>query len=64
MGSVIVFSAVMTFAIAKFVDAVIGLRVSEEHEFTGLDISIHGEPVYSEERAKNFDTQTGARSSS
>ena len=55
MGSVIVFSAVMTFAIAKLIDAVIGLRVSDEHEFTGLDISIHGEVVYSEERPINLD---------
>jgi Amt family ammonium transporter len=60
MGSVIVFSAVMTFAIAKLIDAVIGLRVSDEHEFTGLDISIHGETVYSEERTINLDAPRGA----
>jgi Amt family ammonium transporter len=60
MGSVIVFSAVMTFAIAKLIDAVIGLRVSDEHEFTGLDISIHGETVYSEERTINLDAPHGA----
>jgi Amt family ammonium transporter len=60
MGSVIVFSAVMTFTIAKLIDAVIGLRVSDEHEFTGLDISIHGEAVYSEERAINLDAPHGA----
>jgi Amt family ammonium transporter len=47
MGSVIVFSAVMTFAIAKFLDATVGLRVSESEEFMGLDVSIHGEAVYS-----------------
>jgi len=60
MASVIVFSAVMTFAIAKLIDAVIGLRVSDEHEFTGLDISIHGEAVYSEERPINLDAPRGA----
>lgn len=47
MTSVIVFSGVMTFAIAKALDATIGLRVSEEEEFKGLDVSIHGEVVYS-----------------
>lgn len=47
MGSVIAFSAVMTFVIAKALDATIGLRVSEDEEFAGLDVSIHGEVVYS-----------------
>lgn len=47
MSSVIVFSAVMTFVIAKLLDAVVGLRVSEDDEFAGLDVSIHGEAVYS-----------------
>ncbi len=47
MASVITFSAVMTFAIAKALDATMGLRVSEEEEFKGLDVSIHGEVVYS-----------------
>ncbi|MDW3175968.1 MAG: ammonium transporter [Acidimicrobiia bacterium] len=47
MASVIIFSGVMTFAIAKALDATIGLRVSEEEEFKGLDVSIHGEVVYS-----------------
>ncbi len=60
MGSVIIFSAVMTFAIAKLIDAVIGLRVSEDDEFAGLDVSIHGEPVYSEERPNNVEATRGA----
>ncbi len=46
MASVIAFSGVMTFVIAKALDATIGLRVSEDEEFTGLDVSIHGEAVY------------------
>lgn len=46
MASVIAFSGVMTFVIAKALDATIGLRVSDEEEFTGLDVSIHGEVVY------------------
>ena len=47
IASVIIFSAVMTFLIAKLLDATIGMRVSEDEEFTGLDVSIHGEVVYS-----------------
>jgi Amt family ammonium transporter len=35
-----------TLAILKFVDVVIGLRVSPEHEVQGLDISQHGEEGY------------------
>lgn len=35
----------VTFLIAKVVDRVIGLRVSEDEEYVGLDISQHGESV-------------------
>jgi Amt family ammonium transporter len=42
----VVFSGVMTFIILKIVDAVIGLRVPEQEEVLGLDISQHGEPAY------------------
>jgi Amt family ammonium transporter len=35
-----------TIAILKFVDITIGLRVSEEHEALGLDLSQHGEEGY------------------
>ncbi|HEV2112915.1 MAG TPA: ammonia channel protein, partial [Terriglobales bacterium] len=40
-----------TLMILKFVDAVIGLRVSSEHEIMGLDLSQHGEEGYSWEAA-------------
>jgi Amt family ammonium transporter len=36
-----------TLIILKFVDVVIGLRVTEEHETQGLDLSQHGEEGYS-----------------
>ncbi len=36
-----------TWIILKVVDAIIGLRVSEEHEIIGLDLSQHGEEGYS-----------------
>ncbi|MFT7476167.1 MAG: Amt family ammonium transporter [Verrucomicrobiales bacterium] len=51
MGSVIIFSGVMTYLIAKFLDATIGLRVSDEEEFTGLDVSIHGQTVYASDNS-------------
>src|SRR5262245_22178433 len=35
-----------TFVILKVVDVVIGLRVSEDHEIIGLDLSQHGEAAY------------------
>jgi Amt family ammonium transporter len=40
-----------TFLILKLVDAVIGVRVSEEHEIQGLDLSQHGEEGYYGEAA-------------
>jgi Amt family ammonium transporter len=42
----IVWSAVVAFVAYKIVDLVIGLRVSEEEEREGLDISSHGETAY------------------
>ncbi len=42
----IVWSAVVSFVAFKLVDLVIGLRVSEEEEREGLDISSHGETAY------------------
>ncbi len=42
----IVWSAVVAFIAFKLIDLVIGLRVSEEEEREGLDISSHGETAY------------------
>ena len=42
----IVFTGVVTFVILKVVDAVVGLRVTEEQETEGLDISQHEERGY------------------
>jgi ammonium transporter, Amt family len=41
-----VFAFVMTFVILKIVDKAVGLRVSEEEEQKGLDISLHDERGY------------------
>ncbi len=42
----IVFTAVMTYIILKLVDALLGLRVSDEQETEGLDINQHDERGY------------------
>ncbi|HKF20532.1 MAG TPA: ammonium transporter [Candidatus Angelobacter sp.] len=41
-----VLAIVVTLIILKVVDVVIGLRVSEDHEIQGLDLSQHGEEGY------------------
>ena len=46
MASVIAFSFVLTFVIARAIDATVGLRVSEEDEVAGLDQSQHSETAY------------------
>lgn len=42
----LVFSFVVTFVILKALDATIGIRVSDEDEVTGLDVSQHAETAY------------------
>jgi len=42
-----VFAFLMTLLILKFVDAVIGIRLEEEEERKGMDISLHDEGGYS-----------------
>jgi Amt family ammonium transporter len=42
----IVYTAVATLIILKILDMIIGLRVSEEQEVEGLDISLHDEKGY------------------
>jgi Amt family ammonium transporter len=42
-----VFAFIMTLIILKIIDVLIGLRVSEEEEVKGLDISLHNEAGYS-----------------
>jgi len=45
VGSVLVYDVVVTLIILKVVDVTIGLRVSEDVERDGLDLSLHGEAV-------------------
>ena len=42
----IVWSALVSFVAFKLVDVVIGLRVPEDQEREGLDITSHGESAY------------------
>ena len=46
IGIAVVLSSIGTFGILKFVDLVIGLRVTETEEISGLDASQHGETAY------------------
>lgn len=46
VGATIAFSGVLSFVIAKVVDALIGLRVKEDEEMTGLDTTQHAETAY------------------
>ncbi len=45
VGATIAYSLVMTFIILKVVDVLIGLRVREDAEREGLDVTQHGERV-------------------
>jgi Amt family ammonium transporter len=42
----LVFAFVVTYVIARALDAAMGLRVSEEDEQRGLDLSAHAETAY------------------
>jgi Amt family ammonium transporter len=46
VGAALVYSAVVTFVIAKAIDLVWGLRVTESDEDDGLDLSQHAETAY------------------
>jgi Amt family ammonium transporter len=41
----LVYSGVLSYVLLKIIDMVIGIRVTEEEEREGLDISLHGEHV-------------------
>jgi Amt family ammonium transporter len=46
IAATIVYCAVASFVILKAIDAAIGLRVDQEAEVIGLDLSLHGETVH------------------
>jgi Amt family ammonium transporter len=45
-GSIAIWCGVVSFVLFKLIDVVIGLRVSEEHETEGLDLTQHDERGY------------------
>jgi Amt family ammonium transporter len=46
VGTVIVWSGIVAFICFKIVDVLVGLRVPEDEEREGLDITAHGESAY------------------
>jgi Amt family ammonium transporter len=46
VGATVLLAAPATFLILKLVDALVGLRVGEDDELAGLDISLHSESAY------------------
>ena len=42
----ILYAAIVSFVLLKLIDATIGLRVSQQAELQGLDITEHGEEGY------------------
>ncbi|MWK33359.1 ammonium transporter [Actinomadura sp. J1-007] len=46
VASTLVYSFVVTFAIAKAIDLVMGFRISEEDEIAGIDGTAHAETAY------------------
>jgi Amt family ammonium transporter len=47
VGATLAYTAVVSFVLLKVIDAIIGLRVTEEEETEGLDIALHDERGYS-----------------
>jgi Amt family ammonium transporter len=45
VGTTVIYGFVVSFLILKVIDMTMGLRVSEEQEREGLDISLHGESI-------------------
>ena len=43
VGTTLIYGFTVSFILLKLIDMTIGLRVSEEEEREGLDISLHGE---------------------
>ena len=46
VGTVLLWSGIVSFVLFKLIDLIMGLRVSEESEREGLDIASHGERAY------------------
>ncbi|MCC6381634.1 MAG: ammonium transporter, partial [Dehalococcoidia bacterium] len=51
IGAIWLYSLVVTFALLKVLDLVVGIRVSEEEEELGLDVTQHGERAYTSDES-------------
>jgi Amt family ammonium transporter len=62
VAATMILAVVMTWIVLKIVDAVVGLRVSEEDEVAGLDLSQHSETAYALGGGQygEFSSSTGA----
>ncbi|MNG15627.1 Ammonia channel precursor [compost metagenome] len=46
VGFTVIYTAIVTYIILKVLDAVMGLRVTEEEEAVGIDLALHNERGY------------------
>ena len=46
VGATIAYAVVATFVIVRFVDAILGIRISARDEELGIDLAVHGEAAY------------------
>jgi len=46
VGFTIVYTGILSYILLKIVDMIVGLRVSDEDETQGLDVTSHGETAY------------------
>jgi ammonium transporter, Amt family len=62
VAATMILAVVMTWIVLKIVDAIVGLRVSEEDEVAGLDLSQHSETAYALGGGQygEFSSSTGA----
>ena len=52
IGAIGAYSFIVTFALLKLLDVTIGIRVSEEEEELGLDVTQHGEHGYNSDESR------------
>ena len=52
IGAIGAYSFIVTFALLKLLDVTIGIRVSEEEEELGLDVTQHGERGYNSDESR------------
>jgi Amt family ammonium transporter len=45
VGVTLIYGAIVSYAILKIIDVIMGLRVDEETEYNGLDLAIHGNKI-------------------